>query len=498
MDFERPELERVIVTGVVRTVAPLRIGSGLGVLPATDDTASHMPLMRDGAGHPMIPASTLRGWLRRRCPGDEARVERLFGSPRRAAIRAAALDDEGFGRAGAVRVYDARWLPGPDGPRVQPARIAIDPVTGTAREGALFSEEAVPAGACFTCRMEIDRIDRADLDAFLDTLRGWDGGPDSALGAGKTRMQGRLHWEPASERVLAMTYEAWRAWLLEDDLGDLDARFEPYTSATTAQARAAPRSGLVVLGGFSIVPESPLLVDSEKVRDGDHTDRRFPRAGDATWLRETSLRGAIRGRARRILLTKISAAWPDGPDSARRDLADAMLARVLGGAESASALRVGRAEAAFTKDDIHRRTFVAIDRFTGAAADRKLYSVEAVAPEAYRWPLALDAALLPEGEPWRRGLLVYLLRDAMDGELRLGWGKARGFGCIRVVLSHGGQCFMDWARVARELAAESGENPFPWTAAEVRGWLEDLDHEIARRIAAADPVLQRDAVEEGA
>lgn len=468
-------LHQVIITGLLCTAGPLRIGSGL-LPPAGDDEAAPLPLLRDGAGAPVIPGSSLRGWLRRHCPGDANRQERLFGCARRAGAGA----DADHGRAGALRVYDARWCPSPLVPAPGPVRIALDPVTGTTRPGALFREELTPTGTCFRCRLELARVDEDDLDALLAALRAWDGGADAAIGAGKSRFQGRLHWLPEAERIRTLRRAAWRDWLLADD--DLDSRYvdDPRRGATLP---ALPRR-VVPLPGFVLIPESPLLVDAERVVEELNGEwrqvRRFRRTSQTTLLRETTLRGMLRGRARRVLLTLITDRWPDAPaDRDRRELADEMLGEVLGGPIGASALHVGAAEANFTEKDIHRQTFVAIDRFSGGAAPQRLYVCEAVMPEAFDWPLALDTALLPPGAPWRRGLLIHLLRDGLDGELAVGWGRARGFGRLRVACSHRGRCFTTWPDLLTALTAGA----LPWSRDDVETWLDDLDGEIGWRIA---------------
>jgi len=123
-------------------------------------------------------------------------------------------------------------------------------------------------------------------------------------------------------------------------------------------------------------------------------------------------------------LTKIAIAGPDLPEPKKRAIADEMVAKLMGGASQAGALQVGDAEGSFEEDDCHPQTFVAIDRFTGGAANGRLYTVEAVMPPCYEVDVGLDITCL--GEIWRRGILIYLLRDAMEGDLQVGWGKARG------------------------------------------------------------------------
>jgi CRISPR/Cas system CSM-associated protein Csm3 (group 7 of RAMP superfamily) len=79
----------------------------------------------------------------------------------------------------------------------------------------------------------------------------------------------------------------------------------------------------------------------------------------------------------------------------------------------------------------HEQTFNAIDRFTGGVThlegQQSLYSVEAALNEL-QTQIGLDVRLLTEEYNHWKGLLLLVLRDALAGELWLGWGQARGYG----------------------------------------------------------------------
>ena len=84
----------------------------------------------------------------------------------------------------------------------------------------------------------------------------------------------------------------------------------------------------------------------------------------------------------------------------------------------------------FSDKDIpsgHLQQFVAIDRFTGGSSEGALYKVHAAPPCVVRGRISWRTAPDPDGD-WRLALLAMLARDAMEGDLIVGWGKARGYG----------------------------------------------------------------------
>jgi CRISPR/Cas system CSM-associated protein Csm3 (group 7 of RAMP superfamily) len=79
------------------------------------------------------------------------------------------------------------------------------------------------------------------------------------------------------------------------------------------------------------------------------------------------------------------------------------------------------------------QTFNAVDRFTGGVADTALFSVEGARCDKLSGTVWLRESL----EDWQKGILALVVRDMVEGELGLGWGKSRGYGSFSVELTVG-------------------------------------------------------------
>jgi CRISPR/Cas system CSM-associated protein Csm3 (group 7 of RAMP superfamily) len=72
--------------------------------------------------------------------------------------------------------------------------------------------------------------------------------------------------------------------------------------------------------------------------------------------------------------------------------------------------------------------FLAIDRFTGGGADKLKFDAVALWKPAFNFQLYLE-----NPAPWELGWLCLVLRDLMEGWLRVGFGGAKGFGCMKLM-----------------------------------------------------------------
>jgi CRISPR/Cas system CSM-associated protein Csm3 (group 7 of RAMP superfamily) len=316
----------------------------------------------------------------------------------------------------------------------------------------------------------LDRIDPEDLAACLTALAAFDGGMASGVGAGRSRLQGRLAWEPA--RVRALWRDNFRAWLAGD--GALDCCYVdlPTAAIPTDCTEPAP-----LPLAFRICPRAPLLVSERPTKTAEGEPQRvFQRIGQQVRIPAASLKGMLRAQCRRILLTMFEARRADHGQT-EGQVADAMLAPLFGNTQAMALLHVGDAMGDYTQADVHPQFFNAIDRFTGGAADQRLYNVLAVLPRHLDWHLALQPKLL--GLDWALGLLLYALRDAMDGDLQIGWGAARGYGAFRLAWlpEADDEPQGDW-QVLRDRLKAGG---LPVTQKQVTDWLDALDHEIRNR-----------------
>jgi hypothetical protein len=125
-----------------------------------------------------------------------------------------------------------------------------------------------------------------------------------------------------------------------------------------------------------------------------------------------------------------------------------------------------------------------------------LFSVEASVGGCFRAPLVLETARLAqqeaatEGPAWWQGLLLLVARDAMEGDLSLGWGKGRGYGAVGAMLHPEARVPPQrWPSLKQRTARLSQGHGEAWpqviealqglTGAEPADWIEQLHQRIA-------------------
>lgn len=522
---------RVRIRFTLETVSPLHCGDG-GTLDAEEWPCANprtkgrinSVCMVDryaeslGERRPYIPGSTIRGSLRER-GGAPAK---LFG-----------IADKKEIRRGLVSVHDAlRTRPGPRpaalsaptdnstnsrGKRERHAErpksgdlywnertyttlrdgVSLDPITGTAREGLLFAFEVVPAGTRFEVVVEAQRIEHRDLAALLGLVEEWrTPSEECALGKGRGKGWGQIQLH-GRVNVELLDAGNLRDWLASDDEEPLPFVSKGFHAPAALSPSARPGRRL----GFELKCDCPLLVndpgrvqradkkshDMQSVENGERPKQKdhkpalvFLRTleGDAL-IPGSTLRGALRARAKRILMT-IAHSYCEADPATAAPAANALIGQLFGEPGRRSLLWISDAHDRRTK--AHPQVFTAVDRFTGAVAQeaQKIYSVEAAQCELLEGHCSVDLnrMRIPEGD-WWKGLLLLLVRDLMDGELAVGWGKSRGYG--RLTLS----CLVDkdqrlegFVTVLAQVRAEAGEQA-------PKGWLaalhEHIQHEVDSR-----------------
>ncbi len=195
----------------------------------------------------------------------------------------------------------------------------------------------------------------------------------------------------------------------------------------------------------------------------------------------TSLAGCFRHQARRILKTL---AWfhlkQSATHKAADQIADELTARLFGEEtwQSLIGFEDGRLKPR-EEDFKHCQTFIAVDRFTGGVAEKKLYQVCAVAPGC-RFRLSIHSRAPKRIKPWMLGLLALVLRDLHHGKFTLGWGAHRGYGRFRLELEGGKtleQTIEDSLTTWQDIKAEQTD-----TVA-VEKWVDGLNSTVKERTA---------------
>lgn len=196
-----------------------------------------------------------------------------------------------------------------------------------------------------------------------------------------------------------------------------------------------------------IETEEPLLVKSgDAVVSGpDMTFVRTQRGGNTEpFLPGSSLKGVLRSHAERIARTLKSksvcgvfdraevkgCSWAFDSAQNPSDYASSCPAcRLFGSLHWKGRFRIG--DAYLVEDDRNvqpeLRDGIGIDRVSGGVAGGAKFDLE-VMPAGVTFETQFD---LVNFEVWQLGWMAYVLRDLMDGKLRIGTGTSRGLGRVR-------------------------------------------------------------------
>lgn len=435
--------ERVRIQGRLVCLTPISVGSGamptLGEAGKNNEPANRLDICKRQDGTPYLPGSSLRGLLASLLPTTDPAHARLFGEAR------GQSDDS---KKGALRVYDA-VLDKATGSAAERTRTSIDPITGTAKDRHLYNLVQLPAGAEFDCTFEIEGSGQDTVEIFLGLLWRLHSDNDLArLGRGGNKSEGRVAWRKKKQSIQILNTQALAAWLLSDRVDRRELPFSlPHNPFTARQLPADESRQEELRFKLELRASGPLLVDGlEKTEpyvstSGEQQElrlsgfRRETRAGKPSLIvPASSLRGLLRGHCRKILLTLLVHHLKEEPPYSRSiKYAEEWLGELFGHQQQASAILFKDVVVPEQDYKLHRQPFNAVDRFTGGVADTALYTVEAATVEKLEASLRIKLRFLKPEAQWWKGLLILAMRDAMEGELALGWGKSKGYGALQLV-----------------------------------------------------------------
>lgn len=449
---------RIVYEGTLVARTPVHVGSGWG------DADSDLALALNGACEFYLPGTSLAGAMRGWC-------ERVWGaSETSASWGPPGPTEDGF--ASFVVVDDAIVVP-PLAVCEFRDGVGIDRVSGAAAILAKYSRAILPRGSRIGFRLALDVPRDADVTSaqararqLLEAL----GAGRIRIGAGKTRGLGRVELSCATELVLQ----------LGDRKGILDALRRRRGAPLQLRLQEPPDHVLEIDVHWR--PDGPLMVKA--AADGDVVDALpLTSAIDeglvAMVLPGSSSKGALRFQAERIVRTVLGRADVPNADRAETRFLEQLddpclvLVRDLFGAAARSADEVDDTgevqpglgalgiDDCFARDamemadwrgvqtgstahgKLQKAAHVAIDRWTGGAADQLLFSV--LEPHGIDWEpmrLSVDLARLPAARRQAAvALLVLLIGDLREGRIPLGYATNRGMGavCVESVEVRGGR-----------------------------------------------------------
>ena len=432
--------KRWVIEGDLVLQTPTHLGNG------DTDGIVDMPLLLDEAtGRALLPgtslAGALRNYLRERRHGFEKRapdalIEALFGGEKG--------DDEG--NQSALIIDDALGeMPGielRDGVRIDPitrtAKIDVD--NGTTR-GYKYDLQLLEAGTTFPLRMELllsRGNDQQQMKQMLAlALNGLEAG-EVAIGLRKRRGFGVCR----VERWRVTRYDFTKptdllAWLAEDHP---DWKFAPGDQRSgqhiadllgVSLERVEDRRNLCRIHAHFIIDGSLLIRagfgEQDRGPDTVHLHSARPGGARKPVLSGTSLAGALRHRAERILRTIGNAAQAT-------TMIDNMFgpARITSGdKQKARSSRLIVSETVIENPVNLVQNRIRIDRFTGSVHGTGLFNEQPVFGKNDTL-VAIDLTLRNPQDA-EIGLLLLLLKDLWTGDLPLGGEVGIGRGRLKGV-----------------------------------------------------------------
>ncbi|HEY5137968.1 MAG TPA: RAMP superfamily CRISPR-associated protein [Methylococcales bacterium] len=459
---------RIQISGTLVTETPLHVG-GISNNPEVD-----LALAVNGQGQYYIPGTSLAGALRSWmiAESDEQSVKALWGFQ----------DNKGKeeGHASFVIVEDAAikdmvQIEIRDG-------VGIDRLWGSAAEHAKYNRAILPKGTQIPLHLTLEQ-EKAD-DSWSSTCSLWGNlikameGGKLRLGASKTRGLGKIILKGVKVREQQLHTRQGMLDVIKN--GGSEFTQEKINELLPSNL-GSKRPQLT----FKIhwEPLEPLMVKAEQ--DGLAVDM-LPlvsavEEGHVSFvLPGSSIKGVLRTQAERIVRTVLGRAVPNDTDSKQRFLKQIQLPLVdlLFGAAAktenkeqtggigalsvddcyAEKMTTAAWNAVLTANDAktlqealnrpdlknsQQAFHVAIDRWTGGAADGMLYSV--LEPMGITWEpirLTVDLPRIQERKPAKCrqlegiALLFLVLRDLATEKIPLGYGTNRGMGAVRITKVH--------------------------------------------------------------
>ena len=201
------------------------------------------------------------------------------------------------------------------------------------------------------------------------------------------------------------------------------------------RAAVAPRVDMWSMT-VSLVAIDPILVSPMRRGDGQSGNQRE----SSGVVSGSSWRGLLRSRCEFILRS----CGVEACESSTATCSSCPTCALFGWAPSSPSGAVdagGRAglirvrDSAIISDGLMKLDHVAIDRFTGGAADAKLFSISAHPPGA-SLELTIEQVDRDREVPlWARSLLSLALRDLCDGLIGVGNSTTRGYGSVTLAMA---------------------------------------------------------------
>ncbi|MFW0884777.1 RAMP superfamily CRISPR-associated protein [Candidatus Acidulodesulfobacterium sp. H_13] len=399
---------KIVLNGIISNVSPLLVGGG-------GDEETDSDILRDKNGKPFIPGASLAGILRhhlfkhyKEFESNDANdsgltlLESYFGS--------ANSDNGNISKiifSDLVLVNDAH-IQIRDG-------ISIDNKTGITFSKAKFDYEVIEPCAEFKFKIEIGGDNRDELLGFISILEDDIREDKITIGAKTNLGFGRIALEDSSLSFYDLKDKCdIIKWIKKED--------NPFVGNSLRQYKYQSDSFRME---FDFVIKNSLIIrhysDDAAAPDSSHI-----KSSGHNVIPGTSMKGAIRARAERILNTLKTA-----------DGSELLLDCIFGNPSKPSRLKINEVVVVQNVvSDVQQR--IKIDRFTGGTIEGALFDSMPIFAEDTKNTNKLIMELYKPIDT-EIGLLLLILKDLWTGDLLIGGEKNIGRGVLegkRVKISH--------------------------------------------------------------
>jgi CRISPR/Cas system CSM-associated protein Csm3 (group 7 of RAMP superfamily) len=394
---------KILVKGELKNISPIIIGTGKST------GWVDIEVIKDENGNFYIPGTSFKGALRHFLQENyhipDSLINEFFGSQDAQAI--AVFDDLMAINQTQIEIRDG---------------VAINYKTNIAIDGAKYDYEIVPEGYSFTLSIEINIYDEKEengegLYKMLATINQVLTNEDKrfCVGAMTTKGFGILRSNNFKVYQFESSSHSWLDYLLNNKLPEAFdfSCFLPYNEK---KINYFSISACFKIKNSLIIGSSPSV--------NEEPDKVPLKSNDKPVLPGTSIKGAIRNRAVRIIntlngngeeLIKQTFGWADNEGKSKE--------------KYKSRLRIHETYIENVTEKL--KNGIKIDRFTGGTIDNALFNTVLL------WSKGQESIHikmeLKNAEEWEKGLLLLLLKDLWNADLPLGGNKATGAGVLEGV-----------------------------------------------------------------
>lgn len=402
---------KIIIKGKLHLKSPLVIGSG------KNDYAD-IEVLKDVEGKPFIPATSVIGVLRHyfheNFPNDlSEETHQFWGFSNKIKLNGEQTHNS------AQSAFVCHDLYTPDATIMLRDGVKIDPQNQVAKKEAKYDYEIIDRGAVFNIHWEVTLRKQYNAETFKRTLATI----IEPLKSGTISFGAKTNSGFGKCKLKDIQVSEFDFSKKEDVLKWLKQDFSSSKSYLDSIPFSKEDNSFCIEAKFAVKNSIIVRSYSEKI---NMPDAMSITSNGAFVLPGTSIKGAIRNRATRILKTLY-----DDADEAKDRIDNLFGIVVEDGDKKKIRSRVLIEERKIEKVNPELQNRIKIDRFTGGTVKTALFNSMPLWPEGIKSESVTIVIKISKYEPWEAGLMLQVLKDLWCEDLPIGGEKNIGRGVLQ-------------------------------------------------------------------